>query len=451
MGLTVDEAAFGYNATLLSRTLHDENNRFLPFFVLSINGRDWRQPVTQYYLTAFFKLFGASVYNLRISSILVTLVTAVLLYFLTYHLLKSKALSIFAVVLFLVTPIVFIQSRLGLDNHMTVPFTIIWLLSLYKHAQAKNIKWLLLSAVSLGISFYTYKGMRAVVPVWSLASVYYLLKKTNLKSVVIFSLTIFPFFAIIPLLELKYAGAVFNNHGAKPMAYYDFLYPYLSSFDPGFLFIKGDATPYHSTGKHGMVLLLSLPLFLAGIYAALRKNFNLKFLIIVFFSAPLLMGMVDSVHRASRLMCILPAFAIFAALGLHHLTTTSSGKYKKLVLLLLILLMANFSDFYRYYFKDYGPTTQSFVGRLDYYSSYQSLKDESEQRNLKPFLPHTLTNQHGETGKFYESIYFTHQIGRIDNEENLSPGSIVLSLRQDVPGLTKILCDNNNYCLHAKY
>jgi hypothetical protein len=54
LGLTADEGAFGLNAVLLSNTLRDENNRFLPFFVLSLNGTDWRQPVTQYYLAGFF-------------------------------------------------------------------------------------------------------------------------------------------------------------------------------------------------------------------------------------------------------------------------------------------------------------------------------------------------------------------------------------------------------------
>jgi len=73
LGLTADEGAFAYNAVLLSKTLHDENNRFLPIFVLSLNGADWRQPVTQYYLTAFFRFFGSSVFNLRYSSVVITL------------------------------------------------------------------------------------------------------------------------------------------------------------------------------------------------------------------------------------------------------------------------------------------------------------------------------------------------------------------------------------------
>ena len=69
-GLTADEGAFAYNAVLLSRTLHDENGRFMPFFVLSLNGTDWRQPVTQYYLAALFKIFGASLFLLRFSQCL---------------------------------------------------------------------------------------------------------------------------------------------------------------------------------------------------------------------------------------------------------------------------------------------------------------------------------------------------------------------------------------------
>src|SRR3989344_1171156 len=124
-GVTSDEAAFGYNAVLLSKTLHDENNRFLPIFVLSLNGADWRQPVTQYYLTAFFRLFGSSVFNLRYSSVVITLVSAGLLYYLSYKAGGHK-LALFSSFIFLTTPLIMIQSHLGLDNIMPVPFTIIW-------------------------------------------------------------------------------------------------------------------------------------------------------------------------------------------------------------------------------------------------------------------------------------------------------------------------------------
>jgi 4-amino-4-deoxy-L-arabinose transferase-like glycosyltransferase len=90
--LTDDEAAFGYNAVLLSRTAHDESGRFLPFFVLSLDGQDWRQPVTQYYLTALFKIFSPSVFLLRFSSVLVAITSAVLLYLLSLQLFNRHKL-----------------------------------------------------------------------------------------------------------------------------------------------------------------------------------------------------------------------------------------------------------------------------------------------------------------------------------------------------------------------
>ena len=138
-GLTIDEAAFGYNATLLSRTLHDQNGRLLPVFVLSIDGQDWRQPVTQYYQAAFFRLFGASVLNLRLSSVVVTLFALILLYYLTHKLLGTLA-AVAAATIFITTPIVFFQAHLGLDNNVPMVFTLLWLISLHRyHRQQKPL------------------------------------------------------------------------------------------------------------------------------------------------------------------------------------------------------------------------------------------------------------------------------------------------------------------------
>ena len=54
-GLTIDEASIGHNAVLLGKDLHDESGRFLPFFPLTINGKDWKQPITMYTTVIFFK------------------------------------------------------------------------------------------------------------------------------------------------------------------------------------------------------------------------------------------------------------------------------------------------------------------------------------------------------------------------------------------------------------
>ena len=363
-GITVDEAAFGYNAVLLAETAHDQNGRFMPVFVLSINGGDWRQPVSQYYLTAIFKLFSPSLLSLRLSTVAVLLTSAYLTYFWLSKVLDKKA-GLIGSLVFLTTPLVMIQTHMALDNIFPVPFTLLWLIFLWYFSKTKSLKYLVLAGISLGINFYTYKAMRATVPIWCLLTTVYLFRglhgrytKKDLqiffKRTLFFCLGVLPFFAIIPLLEQKYPGAVFNSQGFKWTSVYDFLYPYLSSFDPSFLFIRGDETVYHSTGVHGMLLLSTLPFFLIGLYRAVQKRGFWTFFIAVFLATPLLFGFVNSVHRASRLMAFIPPFVAITTLGLLSLWEIRNKLLHGVLIVSTIIMFAiNYFDFVNYYWYTY--------------------------------------------------------------------------------------------------
>ena len=456
LGLTADEGAFAYNAVLLSKTLHDENNRFLPIFVLSLNGADWRQPVTQYYLTAFFRFFGSSVFNLRYSSVVITLVSAGLLYYLSFKAGGHK-LALFSSFIFLTTPLIMIQSHLGLDNIMPVPFTIIWMLCVYLFTKTKQNRYLLLSGIFLGINFYTYKGMRATVPVWAILTAGYIFydylsqkNAANLKKVatrlIVFVLGILPFFAVIPLLEYKYAGAVFNNQGANTESVYSFVLPYLSSFDPSFLFIEGDATPWHSTGKHGMFLLATLPLALLGIATAIKKDRFWLFVVLAFFSAPLLYGFVNSVHRASRLMCLIPPYSLLAALGAIRLL-----QFKKfLVIVFIFLASLNYYDFVNYYWYQYPELSRVWFGDLSGFRDYQVFGVKSKQLGLDPYVDKQVASNEGVSGRYFEAAYVSVGTYHIDSRDLLPKEGILLSDRENIPGLTKLDVSTDKYYIHVR-
>lgn len=435
MGLTADETAFGYNAVLLSQTGHDENGRFLPFFVLSNQGTDWKQPVTQYFLAALFKIFSPSLFLLRFSSVLITLLSSILLFKFSQKIFNTKY-AVLATAIFLTTPLIMIQSHMGLDNIMPIPFAIVWISCLYLYEKNKNIKILIISAISLGISFYTYKGMRAVFPVWYCLSLLYILKKPVLKNIrplFIFSLFSLLFLFVSPILDHFYAGAIFGGSNPKINNIYGFLYPYFSSFDPTFLFIKGDDLLFHSTGHHGFFLLASLPLFLAGIYKSIRENKFSRFILIIFFTSPLLYGMVDSVHRASRLMCIIPFYSIICVYGFQQLLKISR-KYKILLIaFLLITATVNYLDFLNYYWYDYSKITQSFVGDMKYYLSFKSLEENSEKLKLVPYVAQNISNP------FFESIYFPkHNLQHINQDLNSPQGSILLTNRGKILNMTNL-------------
>ncbi len=436
LGLTSDEGGFGINAVHLSRNLRDENGILLPVFALSLNGKEWRQPVTQYYLAGFFKLFGANVFNLRFSTVIITLICAVLMYLLGKEFF-SKKWAIFCVAIFLTTPLIMIQTHLALDNIMPVPFTIFWLWMITLYHKKPSAKYLLWAGVSLGIGFYTYKGMRATVPVWIILTSLYLTLRHKVgvfRAIIPFALGLAPFFLPIPYLEKRYPGAVFDNKGYNWDSWYKFLLPYLSSFDLAFLFIEGDATPYHSTGIHGMFLLASLPLFLIGIYQSIQKrNFQL-FILTVFFTTPLLFGFVNSIHRASRLMSMIPAFTIIATFGAKLL-----WEKKKIMLVVVgILLILNFGDFANYYWNKYPELTRNVFGDLSVYKDYVAFAKEAEELHLEPYMESTIPEHEGFSGEFFQLSYLADDMRYISDWENLPEGAIFLSVREEIPGLQKL-------------
>lgn len=446
-GLTVDEAAFGYNAVLLSRTGHDQNENFLPVFVLSLDNRDWRQPVTQYYMAGFFKLFGPSVFNLRLSSVVIALLSAVLLFFLA-RLLVNKASALFAAAVFLLTPLVMIQSHMGLDNIMTIPFTILWLLGLAFFLKKGQRKYLILSAVALGIGFYSYKGMRAVVPVWIVLTICYLYFSSNPKSKIslksfgnpiAFVLSILPFFAVIPSLEDRYPGAVFDKLQPVFASVYEYIYYYLSFFDLTFLFIKGDATPYHSTGQHGMMLLATLPFFLIGCYQAVRKKNFWLLVLLAFFSAPLLYGLATTAHRASRFMAVIPLYSLLATLGAVTLWECKKVLWGRVFpVVLVVLMLLNFFDFTNYYWFTYPKATENIFGHLNEYQSFEALSKEASEKNLRPYISDDLIDSRKVHQLFFESIYFPKGATIIRQDSVPSEGSILLTNNEVIPEMEKM-------------
>ena len=451
-GLTGDEGAFGLNAVLLSRNLHDENDRFLPVFVLSLEGKDWRQPVMQYYFTLMFWLFGASLGIIKMSSAAYMGISAVLVFYLASKLLTKKY-SFVAYFVFITSPIVVIHSHLALDNHAPIPFVVLWLIFLLDYTKHKRLVSLVCAGVFLGISFYVHKSMRSFTPVWSILTCLFLVKDVfwgtihgwtkRLKPLLAFCLGLLPFFAVIPLLEYKYAGAIFGNQVASPTIY-QFFTSYLASFDPSFLFVTGDTLLYHSTGIHGMFLLALLPLSLAGIYIAVRNGKFWLFLLAAFVFGPLLIGMTGSYHRASRLMALSPIFSLLVAFGLKNLREV---KYKWVVSrlvtgILVLLVIVNGYDFFRYYWTSYSPATKNIFWSTEIDKSFKLLRAESEKRHLTPYIDYEITANQNSITRFLQTIYFIQAPAVWKTSLSALPkGSVILTPSQNADILQKIYTD----------
>lgn len=449
-GLTIDEASIGYNAVLISKTLRDETGRFLPIFPLTIGGHDWKQPSSVYATAIMFKFFGASVFSLRLVSILTAMISLLLIVYLNFLLLGKRGAWISGLI-FLTAPIVLMHSHLAQENIMPIPFVTAWLLGMLLYKKERGLKYLLFSGLLLGMGIYSYKGMRAIVPSLTAVSLIYLFLTLDwksssksilnrLKPLMFFCLGMAPFILSMPWINAHYAGALFDTQGFHLLKYYDFLYPYISSFDISALFIKGDITVWHSTGLHGVFLVSTLPLFIIGLVSAYRqKDYNhfWIFLLAGFFLAPLLFGAVGSVYRFSRLLVLVPFFVSFCTLGVLTLIKIKRGYLISAVFALLILF--NFVDFANYYWYTYPKFSEGyFLPANTVGDAYLYLSNIAKKNGLTPYIAHGTYQADGQTGYFFEAAYFEAPLKPWLPEQSLPPKSIVMAKLAHQPNLKTI-------------
>jgi 4-amino-4-deoxy-L-arabinose transferase-like glycosyltransferase len=343
-GINGDEMGIGYNALLLSHNLTDENDNFLPLFIFAKNS-DWKQPVTVYATAGVFKIFGESYFWLRATSVLFILISLVLLYLISIELGGIK-FFILSSAIFISTPILMIQSHLALENIAPLPFISVWVYGVLKYDRQKQVKYASIAGIALGAGLFSYYGMRLIVPILVLITLWHL-GKNKFIGAKHFLVSALPFFALLTFAYFRYPGAVLGSQDAPLPNIYDFLQRYLSNFDISFLYFLGDKTSYHSTGYFGMLLLPTLPAFVFGAYkSAMGKDRFYKLMLISFLLTPLLYGLVPEFFRASRLLALIPQYVVITTYGLMNLR-------KYLYFATVILIAISYIMFVRDYWYFY--------------------------------------------------------------------------------------------------
>lgn len=438
-GINGDEASVGYNAILVAKNGYDSKGKFLPIFVSTSENSDWKQPITFYATVLAFKIFGPSYALFREVSVFFVLVSAILIFFLSQEILGSKA-GLLSMIIFITIPAVLIQSHLNLENIAPVPFITLWLLMLRFYQKNLEQRYLYLAGIFLGISIFSYPGMRIIFPVFFLMTLYflsYLNRNKNFMKKLTATLSFIIVALIFPILLLltknQYPGAVLSNnrpHGVQ--SYQEFLLPFISSFDPSFLFIQGDSTPYHSTGRQGVFLLATLPLFLLGIFSIARKKDQfLIFILLVFLFAPLLYGLPGSIHRGSRLLVLLPPFTIITSLGFMKLLGISKKSTKYIVVTLVsLLIITNYADFVRDYWFDYPQRVESEFAK-PYHIVFEKAEQLSKAKNLTPYIQSDFRVQNRIAEDFFEQVYFPAKL-KLWREDQPVPGKSVVIVSDSV-------------------
>lgn len=433
-GINGDEAAIGYNAALVARTGHDQNGRFLPLFVSVFDLTDWKQPVTLYLTVLSFKIFGPSYFTLRAVSVSILLVSSFLILLLTKEILGTRA-GLISLFIFITIPSVLIQSHLALENIAPIPFMTLWLLMLAKYQKGYGQKFLIYSGLFLGIGLFSYPGMRLIFPVLfflTMGYIFYLNRmrsfKTKIPVVVKFSLVVLIFPTFMLLIKNQYPGAILAyNRPHDISSYQEAILPYISSFDPSFLFIQGDFTPYHSTSRQGVFLLATLPFFALGIFMiARKKNPILFFILLTFFLTPLLYGLASSVHRGSRLLVLLVPYTVITTFGAVTILNIGQRIKRLSILAILVsLIILNYIDFVRDYWYEYPKRVKSEFAK-PYHLVFKKAYELAKVNNLTPYIQSDFRTQNQIAEDFFEQVYFPGKLKLWKDDQSIPEHSVII-------------------------
>lgn len=425
-GINGDEAAIGLSALQVARSGKDLRGQPLPIFSSIPDSLDWKQPITLYSEVIAFKIFKPSYFALRAVSVFFALVGGILIFLWLKNLLGLFP-ALMGFFIFLTTPIIMIQSHLALENIAPVPFIILWLIMLTKYEQNPKISYLSVSSLSLFFGFYSYLGMRLIVPMLFLITAIFIFFRNRKHLLVLALIAVFLLISIF-LLKNKYPGSLWGLYRPYLVtSYQQFFLPYLANFDPSFLYISGDTTVYHSTGKHGMFLIATLPLFIAGIIKIIKINKAIPNLILIsFFLAPLLFGLGSTIHRASRIVGLVPMYVAICCFGIVYILSLKRKIFTIMTMSVVILLiLLNYLDFAYDYLFEYPKRVRSDFA-TPIHLAFEKLHQQSLKNNLTPLIQSDLSAQNPAAFRFFDLIFFPDSVKKWSNLTNFPKGSATL-------------------------
>jgi len=147
-----DELDVGYHAYSLLHTGRDYYGQLLPTYIHSFS--EWRAPLLMYVTVPFIAIFGLNEYGVRLPEAFLGILSVLLLYLLVDKTLKDKRVALFSALLLAISPWHLQYSRAAFEISLLLTLLLSGTLSFLNGL--KNWKWLIVSAVLFGLTFYTY-------------------------------------------------------------------------------------------------------------------------------------------------------------------------------------------------------------------------------------------------------------------------------------------------------
>lgn len=385
-GLYQDETAIGYNAYSILKTGKDEHNSAFPLYFKSFG--DYKLPV-YLYLTAFtIKLFGLTEYAVRLPSALFGSLTIPLLYFLVKKITEHKTIALTTSFLVAINPWHLHYSRATFEVSVSLFLFVLGTLLLV-YSSKKISGAFFAGTMCFIVNLYTYNLTRMLSPLLFILTLYFLKshlkisRKELLLTCIIGIICIIPFLTSLfvsggassasgtlifssaavqaPLIEFRsylinlpswWTKPLFNSPFLTLWKYVGNIASYLSV---PFFYINGSSHGNHGIGTVGQYYLFELPLFLIGVFVAIRKKPFWSSLILFWIAVTIAVASLtrEAPHATRSFFLIFP-MELLTAYGLIYILTHIKQLYSNPIRV-VALVIVSLVGFYNiaYYFTSY--------------------------------------------------------------------------------------------------
>lgn len=355
--LNQDEIMFGLNAKSIATNFHDYYGNLAPLYFWHLDSF-WATPIIVYWSSLFMKTLSFNEFTLRLPSVFWTLLSSLSIFYLARQVFKKRSYAFLSATIFLLTPALFINSRLLLDNIYPILFVIAWLIFIYKRKY-------FLSGVVLGFGLHSYHAAKIYMPlclILTLIYVYFLQKDKKVKSIILsfsgFVASVIPFVPWVlkrPSVltnQISYAKSIDSAFSFLNIA--DIFKRYLTYFDPRILFATGDKSLIHSTGNVGVFTFPIVFLLVFGILQIIKMKDGFgKLLIAGFLFYPLAPSFINDPERISRALIIIPFVSLISVYGFIFLKQSKEKILNKFSYILIATVVISFAIFLKSYFGEY--------------------------------------------------------------------------------------------------
>lgn len=413
-----DEASLGYNAYSVINTGKDEYGSFLPVILRSFD--DYKPAGYMYFVVPFVKLLGLNLVSVRLPSVIFGVISVVAAFFLVRELFEDKELGVkigfLSSFLLAISPWHLQFSRVAFESSTGMAFNLFTVLFFLKGL--KNNKFLLLAAVTAALNIHIYQNEKVFTPLLVICLIIifwkrlinvpknyivgavaigvivispFLVYSVKNKSVFSRAAGVSAFADVTPFLKDNVAKISFDKQTHDSLGLFldnrrfeyfkAIISGYISHWDLGWLFIRGDLARHHAPNM-GLMYLFELPFFLLGLYLTffwklLGKQSKL-ILLIWFLLVPIPASITSGVPHAVRTLNFLPLLQIFTAVGLYvsikYISSNKNLLVKSGATVYIVFALLNFAYYIDQYFIQ-----QNYFNSADWQYGYKETVAEVDK------------------------------------------------------------------------